>query len=54
MNTHTKLQLPIMLQNGGRGLDSLYCGKWRKISKFCRGLNFDQTKTNVESICAIS
>ena len=24
------------------GLDSLYCGKWRKISKSCRDLDLDR------------
>ena len=36
------------------GLDSLYCGKWRKISKSHRDLDLDQTKPNVELVRAIS
>ena len=31
-------------------MDSLYCGKWRKISKSCRDLELDQTVPNVELI----
>ena len=30
------------------GLDILYCGKWRKISKSRRDLDLDQTMPNVE------
>ena len=30
------------------GLDSLYCGKWRKISKSRRDLDLDRTMPNVE------
>ena len=32
------------------GLDSLYCGKWRKISKSHCDLGLDGTKPNVELI----
>ena len=35
------------------GLDSLYCGKWRKISKSHRDLDLDQTMPNVELVRAI-
>ena len=35
------------------GLDSLYCGKWRKISKSCRDLDLDRTMPNVEFLRAI-
>ena len=34
-------------------LDSLYCGKWRKISKSRRDLDLDQKMPNVELIRAI-
>ena len=30
------------------GLDSLYCGKWRKISKSHRDLDLDRTMPSVE------
>ena len=36
------------------GLHSLYCGKWRKISKSRRDLDLDRTMPNVELIRAIS
>ena len=36
------------------GLDSLYCGKWRKISKSRRDLDLDRTMPNVELLRAIS
>ena len=35
------------------GLDSLYCGKWRKISKSRHDLDLDRTMPNVELIRAI-
>ena len=35
------------------GLDSLYCGKWRKISKSRRDLDLDWTMPNVELFQAI-
>ena len=35
------------------GLDSLYCGKWRKISKLRRDLDLDRTMPNVELVGAI-
>ena len=35
------------------GLDSLYCGKWRKISKLRRDLDLDRTMPNVELVRAI-
>ena len=35
------------------GLDSLYCGKWRKILKSCPDLDLDQTMPNVELVRAI-
>ena len=35
------------------GLDSLYCGKWRKISKSRRDLDLDRTMPNVELVRAI-
>ena len=34
-------------------LDSLYCGKWRKISKSRRDLDLDRTMPNVELVRAI-
>ena len=34
------------------GLNSLYCGKWRKNSKLRRDLNLDRTMPNVELIRA--
>ena len=35
------------------GLDSLYCGKWRKISKSRCDLDLDRTMPNVELVRAI-
>ena len=35
------------------GLDSLYCGKWRKISKSRHDLDLDRTMPNVELVRAI-
>ena len=35
------------------GLDSLYCGKWRKIPKSRHDLDLDQTMPNVELVRAI-
>ena len=35
------------------GLDSLYCGKWRKISKLRHDLDLDRTMPNVELVRAI-
>ena len=35
-----------MCQNLDIGLDSLYCGKWRKISKTHRDLDLDLTMSN--------
>ena len=35
------------------GLDILYCGKWRKISKSCHDLDLDRTMPNVELVRAI-
>ena len=35
------------------GLDSLYCGKWRKISKSHCDLDLDRTMPNVELVRAI-
>ena len=35
------------------GLDSLYCGKQRKISKSCCDLDLDRTMPNVELVRAI-
>ena len=32
------------------GLDSLYCGKWRKISKSRHDLDLDRTMPNVELV----
>ena len=44
-----------MCQSGDIGLDSLYCGKWGKISKSRHDLDLDldQTRPNVELIRAI-
>ena len=36
------------------GLNSLYCGKWRKISKSRRDLDLDWTMPNVKLVRAIS
>ena len=36
------------------GLHTLYCGKWRKISKSRRYLDLDRTMPNVELVRAIS
>ena len=35
MNIHPKNKLPSLYQSCLMGPDSLYCGKWRKISKSC-------------------
>ena len=43
-----------MCQGRDIGLDSLYCGKWRKFSKSCCGLDLDRTMPNVELVRAIS
>ena len=43
-----------MCQSGDIGLDSLYCGKWRKISKSRCDLDLDRTMPNIELIRAIS
>ena len=42
-----------MCQSWDIGLDSLYCGKWRKISKSRCDLDLDWTMPNVELIRAI-
>ena len=42
-----------MCQSWDMGLDSLYCGKWRKISKSRRDLDLDRTMPNVELVRAI-
>ena len=42
-----------MCQSWDIGLDSLYCGKWRKISKSRHDLDLDRTMPNVELIRAI-
>ena len=42
-----------MCQSWDMGLESLYCGKWRKISKSRRDLDLDQTMPNVELVQAI-
>ena len=39
MNIHAKYQLPSLYQSWVMGPDSLYCGKWRKISKSRRDLD---------------
>ena len=41
INRHTKFKLPNMCQSLDIGLDSLYCGKWRKISKSRCDLDLD-------------
>ena len=51
INRHTKSQLPNMRQSLDIGLYSLYCGKWRKISR--RDLHLDRTMPNVELVRAI-
>ena len=43
-------QLPILWKSSDCGLDSLNCGKWRKISKYCLDLELDQTMPNVRAI----
>ena len=35
-----------MYQSCDKGQHSLYCGKWKKISKSCRDLDLDQTMPN--------
>ena len=52
-NRHTYSQLPNLFQSLDIGLDSLYCGKWRKISKSRRDLDLDRTMPNVELVRAI-
>ena len=42
-----------MWQSCDIGLDSLYCGKWRKISKSHHDLDLDQTMPNVKIVQAI-
>ena len=42
-----------MCQSRDKGLDTLYCRKWRKISKSYRDLDRDQTMPNVELVRAI-
>ena len=42
-----------MCQSWDIGLDSLYCGKWRKISKSRRDLDLDRAMPNVELVQAI-
>ena len=42
-----------MCQSRYTGLDSLYCGKWGKISKSHRDLDLDRTMPNVELVRAI-
>ena len=42
-----------MCQSCDIGLESLYCGKWRKISKSRLDLDLDRTKPNVELVQAI-
>ena len=42
-----------MCQSCDIGLDSLYCGKWRKISKSRCDLDLDRTMSNVELVRAI-
>ena len=42
-----------MCQGRDIGLDSLFCGKWRKISKSCCDLDLDRTMPNVELVRAI-
>ena len=53
MNRHTYSHLPNMCQSWDIGLDSLYCGKWRKNSKSGRDLDLDQAMPNVELVRAI-
>ena len=43
-----------MCQSWAIGLDSLYCGKWRKISKSRHDLDLDRTIPNVELVRANS
>ena len=42
-----------MCQSRDIGLDNLYCGKWRKISKSRHDLDLDRTMPNVELVQAI-
>ena len=53
INRHTESQLPNLCQSSDMGLDSLYCGKWRKISKSRCDLDLDRTMPNVELVLAI-
>ena len=46
-NRHTKSQFSNICQSGDIGLDSLYCDKWRKISKSRCDLDLDWTMSNV-------
>ena len=43
-----------MCQSSYIGLDTLYCGKWRKLSKSHYDLDLDRTMPNVELIRTIS
>ena len=47
------ITLPSMHQSSDMGLDSLYCGKWRKNSKSHCQLDLDRTIPNVELVRAI-
>ena len=42
-----------MCQSWDIGLDSLYCGKWRKISKSRRDFDLDRTMPSVKLVWAI-
>ena len=42
-----------MCQSRDIGLDSLYCGKWRTISKSRHDLDLDRTMPNIELVRAI-
>ena len=54
INRHTLSQLPNMCQSLDIGLESsLYCGKWRQISKLRHDLDLDQTMPNVKLVRAI-
>ena len=48
MNTPAYYKLPNLYQSCVIGPDSLYCGKWRKISKSHHDLDFDQTMPIIE------
>ena len=53
VSRHIYSQLPNMCQSWDLGLDNLYCGKWRQISKSCCELDLNQTIPSVGLVRAI-